>query len=200
EDVEQGLLRERADVARTSHQTAIFTSAVGALLALGMVATAYLLVHRELAQRQQVEDELRRARDELEERVQRRTADLSAAYEALRLTEQRTRQIIETAHGAFVALDADGRITDWSHRGQAVFGWTRAEVLGRPLAELIFPERYRDAQRIALRHFLETGDGPVLPRPVEVAALHRDGHEFPVELAIAPLRIGDTWVYNAFVY
>jgi two-component system sensor kinase FixL len=193
EEEEQRLLRERADVARNSHQAAIFTSVVGALLGLGMVATAYLLVQRELARRRQVEAEL-------EQRVQRRTADLSAAYEALRLSGERTRQIIETAHGAFIAMDADGRILDWNHRGEAVFGWARGEALGRPLAELIIPERYREAHWAGLRRFLETGGGPVFSRHLEVTALHRDGHEFPVELAIAPLRVGETWVFNAFVY
>ncbi|HEX3872098.1 MAG TPA: response regulator, partial [Pirellulales bacterium] len=38
-----------------------------------------------------------------------------------------------------------------------------------------------------------------LNKPVEINALHRDGHEFPVELTISPIRMGSTWLFSAFV-
>ena len=50
------------------------------------------------------------------------------------------------------------------------------------------------------RDFLATGEGPLLDKRLEVSALHRDGHEIDVELTIAPLRCGETYVFNAFLH
>jgi PAS domain S-box-containing protein len=118
----------------------------------------------------------------------------------LRDSEQRARAIVETAHDAFVAMDAAGRITDWNRQAEALFGWPRADVLGRPVAETIIPPHYRAAHQHGLEHFLATGMGPVLNRRIEITALHRDGHEFPVELSISPARQDGAYVFNAFVH
>lgn len=200
EDVEQGLLRARNDVAARSYRVAVGTGITGTLLTVGMVAAAYVLVRRELERRRQAEDDLRVAHDELEDRVKARTAELVAVNTALRLSEEQTRLVVDTAHGAFVAMDPTGRITDWNRRGEEVFGWPREEVLGRVLADIIIPPRYRQAHHDGLTRYLATGEAVVLNRRIEVTALRRDGREFPVELAIAPLWAGENVVFNAFVY
>src|SRR6185295_19010430 len=80
------------------------------------------------------------------------------------------------------------------------FGWTRTEVIGRPLVETIVPQNHREAHLGGLARFLQTGEGPMLNRRMEVSALHRDGREIPVELVISPLRVGDTLSFNAFLH
>ena len=55
----------------------------------------------------------------------------SVAEDALRDSEKRTRQIIESAYDAFVSMDAEGRVTDWNPRAEKMFGFTRAQALGR---------------------------------------------------------------------
>src|SRR5262245_26950230 len=50
-----------------------------------------------------------------------------------------------------------------------------------------------------LKRFLATGAGVMVNRRIEITALHRDGHEFPVELTVSPLRLGNTWTFSAFV-
>jgi len=121
-----------------------------------------------------------------------------AAGAALQASEHRTREILQTAHDAFVAMDCDGLITDWNPQAQASFGWSRDEVLGRELAETIIPERDRDAHRRGLAHFLATGEGPILGQRLQLCALHRDGHEFAIELTISPLQSANGWSFNAF--
>src|SRR5215212_9383587 len=54
-------------------------------------------------------------------------------------SESRARTIIDTAHDAFVGIDAAGRIVDWNSRAEETFGWTAAEVMGRTLADVIIP-------------------------------------------------------------
>ncbi|MSR54717.1 MAG: PAS domain S-box protein [Gemmataceae bacterium] len=50
-----------------------------------------------------------------------------------------------------------------------------------------------------MQHYLATGEGPVLNRIIEITALHRDGHEFPVELTIVPIPDGDRVAFSGFV-
>src|SRR5439155_26371383 len=50
-----------------------------------------------------------------------------------------------------------------------------------------------------LAPFVATGDGSVLSRQIELTALHRNGTEFPVQLAITPMRSGKTVIFSAFV-
>jgi two-component system, cell cycle sensor histidine kinase and response regulator CckA len=107
--------------------------------------------------------------------------------------------IVETALDAVVTMDDEGKITGWNGQAEAIFGWSRKEALGRSLADTIIPVRYREAHRQGLQHFLATGEGPVLNQRIEIVALHRSGREFPVELAISPTRVADTFTFSAFV-
>jgi PAS domain S-box-containing protein len=117
-----------------------------------------------------------------------------------RQAEERFRLILDAAHEAFVGMDAAGAIIDWNQQAEATFGWTRSEAVGRPLAETIIPPQHRDAHKRGLKHFLVTGEGPLLHKRIEVTALHREGREFPVELTITPVRWGTTHIFGAFVH
>ena len=117
----------------------------------------------------------------------------------LRESEARTRLTVETALDAVIAMDAEGRIREWNPHAETIFGWTRAEAVGRRLSETIVPPQHREAHEQGLRRFLATGEGPVLNRRIEITACRRSGEEFPVELAISPLRSGETYAFSAFV-
>ncbi len=118
----------------------------------------------------------------------------------LRENEIRTRLLIDTAQEAFVSMDREGRINYWNPQAEQIFGWSRQEVLGRMVAETIIPPRYREAHQQGLQRFLETGLGPVLNQRLELSALHRDGHEFPVELTISAVPWQGTYLFGAFIH
>jgi diguanylate cyclase len=118
---------------------------------------------------------------------------------ALRASEERTRRILETAGDAFVAINEHGQITDWNRQAEATFGWPAVEILGRRLDEVLIPPDQRELHRRGLARFLATGDGPVLGQRVELRALHRDGHQVPVELVVWALPGDDQWTFNAFL-
>jgi PAS domain S-box-containing protein len=105
----------------------------------------------------------------------RERADLVSAATALAESEERTRRILENAHDAYVAMDRDGKIIDWNERAQTLFGWTRAEALGRAVADVIVPPHFRDLHLRGLRHYNETGEGPVLNKRIELSAINRSG-------------------------
>ena len=120
--------------------------------------------------------------------------------DALQEAEERARRVVEDAHEAFVAIDESGRITDWNPQAEVTFGWSRAEAVGRPLAETIIPERYWAAHIKGLHRFLTSGEARVLGRRVELSALHRDGHEFPIEISISAVKTEDGFTFNALMH
>jgi len=128
-----------------------------------------------------------------------RVVERRRAGDTLRASEERIRAIVETANDAFVGMDSDGIITDWNRQAEATFGWSRGEVVGRRVAETIIPGQYREAHRRGLRHLLDTGEGPVLGKAIELTALHRDGHEFPVELTVWATALAEGRSFSAFI-
>jgi PAS domain S-box-containing protein len=112
----------------------------------------------------------------------------------------RTRLILDAALDAVIAIDDTGCITEWNPQAQAVFGWRRDEVLGRRLSETIVPPEFREQHLAGLRRYLDTGQGRVLNRRLEIEGLHRSGERVPVELAITPITQSDGKVgFSAFV-
>lgn len=92
--------------------------------------------------------------------------------------------VLKTALDAVVVMRLDGTIAGWNDVAERSFGWSFAEANGQRMSELIIPERFRHAHEDGLAHYLATGEGPVLNKHFEIDALHRDGHELPVELSI----------------
>src|SRR6266478_2954328 len=121
------------------------------------------------------------------------------AEEAVRTSEARLKALLDSALDACVTMDETGRITSWSGAAAAVFGWAASEAIGRSLAATIIPSQHREGHARGLARFLETGEGPILRQRIEITALHRDGREFPVELTVTPIRLGDRWLFGAFV-
>jgi PAS domain S-box-containing protein len=127
-------------------------------------------------------------------------AERIEAENVLLETQRRTRLIIDRANDAFIAIDSHSMITDWNPEAEATFGWTRGEVLGKTLIDTIIPALYRDAHRKGMQHYLATGQGPVLNKRIELSALHKDGREFPIELAVFPLVVGEKPLFCAFLH
>ena len=133
------------------------------------------------------------ARGERADRLRRR------AERALRISEERHQLNFETALDGIIMIDRAGQVTAWNTQAERMFGWSRAEVLGRELAELVIPERHREEHRHGLRRYASTGVARVLSKRIEMAALHRDGREFPVELAITPIGFSEDLMFTAFI-
>ena len=108
--------------------------------------------------------------------------DQKQSQENLRRAVETNRLIVDTALDAVITMDAEGAITDWNKQAEMVFGWSNTEAIGQHMSDLIIPERLRMAHERGLRHFLATGNGPILRRRIEVTAVRRNGVQFPAEL------------------
>ena len=131
--------------------------------------------------------------------AQQESSWAKAAEAALLQSQERNRAIVDTALDGVITFDSTGIVTDWNAQATAIFGWSREDALGRTLSETIIPERDRQAHEHGIREFLRTGAGAVLNRRIEIVAQHRDGREFPVELAVSPAKIGDAYIFSAFI-
>jgi PAS domain S-box-containing protein len=85
---------------------------------------------------------------------------------------------------ATVAIDAKGLVTAWDDGATALFGYTQNETIGIALAELVIPVRMRTAHENGLRRAERDGLTPLLDTRLDMPALHRDGHEFHVEIVV----------------
>jgi two-component system, cell cycle sensor histidine kinase and response regulator CckA len=159
---------------------------------------------------------LRRAKklnESLERRVIERTAQLEAANQelqneiterkqvegALRESEARKRGILDSALDCIISISQEGRIIEFNAAAEKVFGYPRAEVLGRQLAETIIPPSLRERHRRGLAHYLATGDGPILGKRIEMPAMRANGKEFPVELAVTRIDLEGSRIFTAYL-
>lgn len=138
--------------------------------------------------------ELHGLRREREDVVRRETAAAEASHAA-----ERSHRVLGSALDAVVGMDANGTITEWNPQAEALFGWPSDEAIGRELAATIVPERSREAHRRGLVTAVETGEGPVLGRRIEIDGLHRDGTEVPVELSIVRVEVAGGVSFTGFV-
>ncbi|MBI3779877.1 MAG: PAS domain S-box protein, partial [candidate division NC10 bacterium] len=103
---------------------------------------------------------------------------------ALRESEARKGAILEAALDCIVTMDHEGRIVEFNPAAERTFGYTRAEVLGKEMVEVLIPPALREPHRLGLKHYLATGEGSVLGKRLEMPAMRADGSEFPVEVAV----------------
>lgn len=85
-----------------------------------------------------------------------------------------------------IAIDFEGNVK-FNTAAERTFGFTREEVLGKPMAELIIPAQLRDANHRGFAQYLATGEGLILGKRLELTAIRADGTEFPVESAITSI-------------
>jgi PAS domain S-box-containing protein len=128
--------------------------------------------------------------------IQSVTRDISErlrAEYALRDSENKFHSITASAQDAILMMDNEGKISYWNAAAEKIFGYPPQEALGQPLHELLASERYLDQYRKGFSHFKETGEGPVIGKTLELAALKKDGTEFPIELSLSAIKREGKW-------
>jgi diguanylate cyclase (GGDEF)-like protein/PAS domain S-box-containing protein len=124
------------------------------------------------------------------------TMRLDNGLKVHRADEMRLRTIIDAALDAVVLMDAEGKIAVWNDQAAFIFGWNREEAVGRMLDETIIPQRNREAHIHGMQRYLVS---KVLNNRIEITGLHRDGHEFPIEIAVTLIRVSGNYEFSAFI-
>nr|MBA3284647.1 PAS domain S-box protein [Nitrosopumilus sp.] len=100
---------------------------------------------------------------------------------------------------AIIIIDEEGRITKWDSKAELLFGWKEEEVIGTLLSDTIIPPGLREAHKQGMKHFLKTGEGPILNKTIEVKALKKDKTEINISLSISPIRAKNKYRFIGFI-
>jgi two-component system, cell cycle sensor histidine kinase and response regulator CckA len=109
------------------------------------------------------------------------------------------RAALDASLDAIIIIDQHGSILEFNRAAEDIFGFSRADVLGKQMAELLIPPSLRESHYEGFARFLTTGEGPILGNRVEVTALRADGTEFPVELCINKVALEGATLFIGYV-
>jgi PAS domain S-box-containing protein len=98
------------------------------------------------------------------------------------------RLFLHVRDAVVVANTRTEQIVLWNERAEAMFGYTEAEALELPLHALV-PQNLREMHRTGIAGYQETGGGVLIDqgRPMELMALHKEGHKIPIELTLTKI-------------
>ena len=114
-------------------------------------------------------------------------------------SEARKNFIVDAALDAIITIDHRSRILEFNPAAERMLGYSRAEVLGRDMAEFLMPRRYRGAHYSGITHMLATGHGRILDQRIEMPAVRADGSEILVELSVTRLPSTDPPAFTGFM-
>ncbi len=148
----------------------------------------------------QARQELERALDISSKEMKELLDDVRRQSEARLQDEQaQTRTIIDYALDAIVGMDDNERINSWNPQSMLTFGWSEQEVLGQRFSDTMISEDYREAHDEGVKRFLKGQNVSMMNQRTEILALHRDGHVFPIEIAIIPVYKDGVYQFYAFI-
>jgi PAS domain S-box-containing protein len=114
-------------------------------------------------------------------------------------SEEPFRQVVESAPNAMVMVNRGGRIEMVNAQAERVFGYARAELLGRPV-EMLVPKRFRGRHPGMRGSFFSAPRSRPMGAGRDLYALRKDGSEFPVEIGLNPIETDEgTMVLSAIV-
>ncbi|MFA6920981.1 MAG: ATP-binding protein [Gallionella sp.] len=116
-----------------------------------------------------------------------------ASQQALASSEEKFRAITAAALDALIMVDDSSALVYWNPAAEHILGYRAEEVLGKPLHQLLTPQRYQSTAIQGFNAFSSSGQGTVIGKTIEIEALHKDGREIPVELSISALKLNGHW-------
>jgi PAS domain S-box-containing protein len=178
---EQSLLDDRERLASRSSSVALAVISGGGVLACALVALALIAIRRDFAGRARADRALLAARDQLETRVQERTAQLAQIA-----------SIVEGSDDAIISKNLEGVITSWNAGAERLFGYAAPEAIGKPMTLLIPPERSNEEPIILAR--IARGEST---DHFETVRIGKDGRKIDVSVTISPIRDAQARIIGA---
>lgn len=116
-----------------------------------------------------------------------------------RASEEMVKAIMQASLDCVIIADYHGDIVEFNPSAERVFGYAKADIVGKPMSDFIIPPHMRRAHEHGMKHYLETGQGPVLNKRIEIVAMRADRSLFPVELTIIPATLDDNPIFVSFI-
>jgi PAS domain S-box-containing protein len=128
-----------------------------------------------------------------------REDELARKLAQLHASEALKSAIVDHAFAALVTTDAAGRIVEFNPAAETIFGQQRSRVVGRPVSEVMIPERYRAGHEAGMRRMQAAAPPRVMGKRLEMHALRADGSEFPMEMVLWRTDAGGSAFYTASI-
>ncbi|MEO1201659.1 MAG: PAS domain S-box protein, partial [Pseudomonadota bacterium] len=109
------------------------------------------------------------------------------AVDAVDESDAYFRTLLESAPDAMIIVDDDGKIAVVNGQAEAMFGYSRGELAGRPI-EMLLPERLRDTHLPSREAYQSDPSLRPMGDGRELLARRKDGTEFPVEVSLSPAK------------
>jgi PAS domain S-box-containing protein len=151
---ERGLLSERTSNTTSLARTAIVTLSLGGLLTFAFLGVIWLLLRRDLLRRQETEDELRRLAS-----------------------------IVASSEDAIIGESLLGHVTEWNAAAERLFGYTKAEMLGRSVS-ILEPPGLEGNTAVTLQK-IHRGERVL---QFDTTRIRKDGTVIPVSVSVSPIR------------
>ncbi len=121
------------------------------------------------------------------------------AENALRASEERFRQLVTSAPDAVMGVNVDGQIVFSNEEASRLLGYSQAEFLGKAI-DLLVPMRLRDNHAAQRKQFMQNEHNrPMGMAELELVALHKDGHEIPVDIKLSHMQTGNNKLIITFI-
>ena len=106
--------------------------------------------------------------------------------------------IIDAAVFAIITIDEDGTIEDFNPAAEAMFQYSRAQMIGETITVLM-PEPYRSAHDGYMRNYLDTGEKKIIGIGREIVGRKQDGTVFPIHLSVSEVRLADRRLFTGMI-
>jgi PAS domain S-box-containing protein len=127
-------------------------------------------------------------------------SERKAALAAAQHSDARHQAFLEMTLDSIMTVDQSGRIIEFNQAAEKTFGCTSDKVLGQNMAEIVFPQPWRDWFEVAFNTLAETGTGPLSGRRIQMTALRFNGSTFPAELTIIRLPSQEGWIFTIYIH
>jgi PAS domain S-box-containing protein len=112
--------------------------------------------------------------------------------------EEKFRALFESAPDAMLLLGSDGKIALINAQTEALFGYTRGELVGQPI-EMLMPPHFRERHPALRQHYFSAPQPRPMGSGVDLYGLRRDGSEFAAEISLSPIAIHSGTLVSAAI-
>ena len=136
---------------------------------------------------------------EINQRLESEVNQRQQVEKALEISQDYLAGIVDIAADAIISIDKNHNILLFNQGAEKIFGYTAAEVIGKPL-DLLLPTQYHQVHRKYVTEFGKSTDkARRMGKRQEIIVRKKNGEEFPVQVSISKLKLGDNIIFTAIL-